>query len=490
MIIDNMPAATKIETSKGQFVYQTGFPLGVIVDGAAYVHNHIVFTVLYHEEEKSKGNNRVVGFEARGYSVAHPSVGAVKSPVGMDKYKPQPVREKEAIVYSYDVVWEKSDVKWATRWDNYLKMQDAQVHWFSIINSLLIIFFLTGMVALILVRVLRRDFARYNGLETAEEAVEETGWKLVYGDVFRAPRFFGALSVLVGVGCQITMMCVVTIIFAAIGYLSPARRGYLLTACIIFFDVSSLFAGYYSARFYKFFKGTSWKSNTLYAAFAFPLTIFGIFLVLNHLHSKEDSTGAVPVRSLLMLMGVWFSLSTPLAHLGAYWGYRKEEFEVPVRTNQIPRQVPDQPWYMNSVLVCLVGGVMPFGACLIELYFILGSLYQNQSYYLFGFLLLVFIIVAVTCAEITIVFAYFQLCSEDYHWWWRSFLTAGASAGYVFLYSLNYLSKLQFDRTVDRALFVGYTLIISLGFFAMTGTIGFLASFAFLRTIYGAIKID
>lgn len=41
-----------------------------------------------------------------------------------------------------------------------------------------------------------------------------------------------------------------------------------------------------------------------------------------------------------------------------------------------------------------------------------------QFYYLFGFLFLVFIILIITCAEITIVLCYFQLCSEDYNWWY------------------------------------------------------------------------
>jgi hypothetical protein len=31
----------------------------------------------------------------------------------------------------------------------------------------------------------------------------------------------------------------------------------------------------------------------------------------------------------------------------------------------------------------------------------------------------------ITCAEITIVMVYFQLCYEDYHWWWRSFFVSG-----------------------------------------------------------------
>ena len=35
------------------------------------------------------------------------------------------------------------------------------------------------MVAMIMMRTLHRDISAYNQLETAEEAQEETGWKLV-----------------------------------------------------------------------------------------------------------------------------------------------------------------------------------------------------------------------------------------------------------------------------------------------------------------------
>lgn len=39
-----------------------------------------------------------------------------------------------------------SDIRWASRWDTYLLMIDDQIHWFSIINSVMIVLFLTGMV--------------------------------------------------------------------------------------------------------------------------------------------------------------------------------------------------------------------------------------------------------------------------------------------------------------------------------------------------------
>lgn len=36
-----------------------------------------------------------------------------------------------------------------------------QIHWFSIFNSFMMVMFLTGLVAIILMRTLRKDFARW-----------------------------------------------------------------------------------------------------------------------------------------------------------------------------------------------------------------------------------------------------------------------------------------------------------------------------------------
>jgi len=44
--------------------------------------------------------------------------------------------------------------------------------------------------------------------------------------------------------------------------------------------------------------------------------------------------------------------------------------------------------------------------------FFLQAIWENQFYYLFGFLFLVFLILVIACSQIAIVMVYFQLCSE------------------------------------------------------------------------------
>merc|ERR1719199_2426438 len=121
----------------------------------------------------------------------------------------------------------------------------------------------------------------------------------------------------------------------------------------------------------------------------------------------------------------------------------------------------------------------------------MSSLWQHQFYYLFGFLALVLIILILTCAEISIALTYFQLTSEDYHWWWRAFFASASSAVYVFLYSMLYFSsRLQIDKPVSTILYFGYMSMISVMFGLLTGAIGSISSFYFVKAIYGSIKVD
>ena len=64
---------------------------------------------------------------------------------------------------------------------------------------------------MIMVRTLRKDIAKYNADDFYDESVEETGWKLVHGDVFRPPKNSRLFAAFVGSGIQIFLMALPTL---------------------------------------------------------------------------------------------------------------------------------------------------------------------------------------------------------------------------------------------------------------------------------------
>ena len=53
---------------------------------------------------------------------------------------------------------------------------------------------------------IERGWCRYNQMDMQEDVQEDSGWKLVHGDVFRPPKYTLLLSVLLGSGSQLFMM--------------------------------------------------------------------------------------------------------------------------------------------------------------------------------------------------------------------------------------------------------------------------------------------
>ncbi|KAL9649741.1 hypothetical protein ABK040_009556 [Willaertia magna] len=459
-----------------------------------YLNNHFTFVLYYHT--RKNGKKVIVGAEVYPTSVAH-TADSCKDGKGLPDNMQRVVIDDnlKSVEYSYSVIWKESSIPWASRFDAYFNTEDNsedyRIHWFSVVNSLLIVFFLTGMVALIMLRILRKDIMFYNR-DDEEDPGDETGWKLVHGDVFRTPKNPVLLSVSVGAGIQVFGSIIVSLLFALLGFLSPSNRGSLANAMIVLYAFMGLPNGYVTLKLYKLFQGKSWILISILAAIVFPAIPIGWFCFINLLvHVSVHSTAAVPFISILELFGLWFAISTPLVFIGGFIGFRSSEIEVPVKTLQIPRQIPTQPVYMHPLVSILMGGILPFGSVFIETYFIMSSIWLHQFYYLFGFLFIVFFILVITSAEISIVFVYFQLCNEDYRWWWRSFLCSGSSALYLFLYSaFYYFTSLHVDSFMLALVYFSYSAIVSYFFFVLSGAVGFFGCLWFVKTIYGSIKVD
>ncbi|BGP40984.1 Transmembrane 9 super member 2 [Rhodotorula kratochvilovae] len=507
-LVDGLPAAEMRRTADGELFYSPGFPVGQRVPVEVKVpaggsgkgklesyelNNHFEIILEYHPRPK-EGVNRVVGVVVWPQSVDSLRGGGSKPDCSVEQPLLLQHDGTQKVAYTYSVTWRESSTPWATRWDAYLHILSPRIHVLALFNSIVICGFLCLMVGMILLRVLNRDITRYNALASydldldpagADDSVQDdSGWKLLHGEVFRAPKYRMWLCITVGTGAQMAAMCGVTLFFALLGFLSPSNRGALSTVMIVCWTLFGSVAGYVSSRLYLSMSGDAIRKNILYTALVFPSALYAFLVFLDLFLIGLGSAGAVPFGTFLAIGALWTGINVPLTIVGGWLGVKKGPLNVPMRVNQIPRQIPPSPWWLKPVPSALLAGILPFGAGFIEISQIARAIFGAKAYYAFGFLGLASVIVALTAALTTVLFAYFHLCAEDHRWHWRAFLAGAGSSAYIFLYGLLYwASRLHLPGFANKVLYLGYLALVSGLSALVTGAVGFAATWAFLRVI-------
>ncbi|CAN8294307.1 unnamed protein product [Cochlearia groenlandica] len=418
--------------------------------------------------------------------------------VNLTQDNPRPLEAGRKLDLTYSVQWVPTDVTFPRRFDVYLDYPffEHQIHWFSIFNSFMMVIFLTGLVSMILMRTLRNDYAKYaredDDLESLERDVnEESGWKLVHGDVFRPPCSLALISAVVGTGAQLALLVLLVILMAIVGTLYVGR-GAIVTTFIVCYALTSFVSGYVSGGMYSRSGGKHWIKCMVLTASLFPFLCFGIGFLLNTVAIFYGSLAAIPFGTLVVVFVIWGFISFPLALLGTVVGRNWSGApNNPCRVKTIPRPIPEKKWYLTPSVISLVGGLLPFGSIFIEMYFVFTSFWNYKVYYVYGFMLLVFVILVIVTVCVTVVGTYFLLNAENYHWQWTSFLSAASTAGYVYLYSIYYYCvKTKMSGFFQTSFYFGYMMMFCLGLGILCGAVGFLGSNLFVRRIYRNIKCD
>jgi transmembrane 9 superfamily protein 2/4 len=562
-------------------------------ESAYFLNNHVTMVVRYHRapgREGIKGKKVIVGFEVFPKSIQagnrtedglpvniqDASVGMALVPRSNSTGETDEAEGATLTVpYTYSVYFrEEPKLEWQNRWDMYFVAQDdsSNVHWLAILNSLIISGLLSAVVAVILARTVRSDIKSYknNGLDeirirprrwrglksprrsndksglleqigdvdkdadisSDEETLNDiTGWKLIHGDVFRAPAHGQLLAPLIGSGTQLLFMATGLLILSAFGVLNPSFRGGYISVGTGLFVAAGLFSGYFSSRVYRTFGGQQWQNNIFITASLVPGLLFATVFVLNLFVWIQASSTALPFGTLVVLVALWMFIQLPLVYIGGWYGFTVHgAWTLPIKANPFPREIPQQNLCGKSARAVVVAGFVPFAVVFIELMFVFDSLWGDKTgyYYVFGFMGVVSIILAVTVIEVTIVATYVILCSEvgppfpplpfyslplslsphfliisisllrmlimclqNYNWHWHAFLTGGSSSAWIFSYLVYYFfNNLHITGFVSSLLFFAYGFLACAVYGLLTGTIGWLAAYVFIRRIYGAIKAD
>ncbi|AAZ10452.1 endosomal integral membrane protein, putative [Trypanosoma brucei brucei TREU927] len=467
--------------------------------GKTLINNHLEFVIKYNHAPHDPNKFMVVGLKATPYSIKHSDDGlscnADMSATGsaLDYLTTDDVRGGAVVHWSYGVKWEKSDVIWATRWDEYLHSSVADsspaFHWLYVCSSLVVVLMCAASVATILMRTLHKDFSRYNS-PVLEDGEEESGWKLVHADVFRPPDRAPLLAALTGNGYQVLGMSAGTMLFALLGFLSPARRGALLSAVIFLFVFMSVVSGYVCGFLLKYFGRCEWK-HIFFCGCAFPGAIVGVYTFANIINYSHGSSGTIPFSLLFILLSLWILISVPLTVLGASFSFRQESLANPVAVGRLAREIPPQTYMNRTLFLLVVPPIFPLCTIILELNFVLQALWSGQVYYVFGFLALVSFIWVIITALVTVFHLYYVLCRENHQWWWPAFFIPGGFGVPLFVYSIFfYMTQLAIHTFASSLLYFLYMGLISYAYGLAAGAVGLTSGIMFVRKIYGSIKVD
>ena len=392
-ILDKLPAGLIIynkESKQTSLKYFNGIPLGYEKDGNYYIYNHYQFHILLNKIDDDKYN--VVGFNIMPLSIKHNGDNKICAKESKDmlenlEKEEQPLEEGN-ILFTYDIIFEYSDITFASRWDHY-KTTTAGIHWTGIILSEVLIVIISAIIIFILCKNLRTDIYSYNYRVSQLEEIDEYDWKQVSGDVFRPPTVnVLLLCSILGTGTQLFLMITATLFFAIFGYMNPEQRANILNIGLLFFCFMGLPGGYIAGLFYRFWGGVSWMRVSCFTSLLFPGTLIFGYIIVNIILTIEKSNAAVHFYDILSLFVLWLFCTFPLILIGSFFGFKSRKMNVPCEINRIPSTIPEKPCYLHYKYITFLIGFIGFATIFIELNYVMSALWRHQisygyhSYYL------------------------------------------------------------------------------------------------------------
>lgn len=570
-VLDGLPAASGMENEFMIFppyvintLFWRGIPLGFVASGKVYVNNHVNIIVQFHDV--GDGKYQITRFRIQPFSVQHKveyeggTINLKNSLKSCDhsdddstarshtSYEmittqgrmPQGLSTGQ-VIFTYDVVWEENyQVTWSKRWDIYVTMDKAipaQIHWFSLLNSSILVAILLGMV----LAVLRNNVGKLDSDDPANEADEQLeslydkGYTIVYSTHFAPPEDeMSALlfSLCCGAGAQLLATMLTTVLLAsAVDESCFSSNGRIVVCQLVLFALFGCVNGFVSMQTSKFFKTDfGWKIIALACSLGFPVLTLVLFLIRQIIASIYESSLVLSVSHQVIVLRLWLVLMSMLMFIGSYIGHRVESIlSIPTTQRSVVlrlvnyRAFQQRDWQvkcryvtfaslLNVALVpllifwcirkwlgqdkkrwrpstsglpgLLVSGAVGGAVVYVELYLILSSFWLRFYYTTYPFILTMVILYMASCAAVSILLSFTQLTVENSHSWWQQFCCGGFSVIWFLILSFRFMLQLELSQLSSVLLFLGYTIWLAICVLLVSGFVSFAASAWFAQTLF------
>ncbi|KAI4368707.1 hypothetical protein MLD38_017234 [Melastoma candidum] len=435
-----------------------------------YLFTHIQFDALYN-------GNQVIGISA----FSHPNYYVdVTDDVEVD------------VEFTYSVSWNATSTRFEDRMNKYSRAsnisQHQKIHWFSVINSFVILALSTGLLVVLLSRHIKNDIRQPSAGDEEEDGDILTN---SHNYVLRVPSRISLFCAVVGSGMQLLTTVCCLFLLAFLNVLYPYKRGTLYTALVLTYSLGSMVGGYTSVSLYCQFAERGWEWTVLATGIVFlgPSSI--ILFALNTVSMTYGATAALPFGTILIILLIYAFVVVPLLILGGILGrIFRSEFRALASTRRNTRELPWSVWYRKVPCQVLLGGLLSFISVVLELYELCLTLWGFKITVLPGTLFVTFFVLVTLTAVLGIILTLVQLSSEDPDWWWRSFFRGGSAAIFMFGYFVCYYARSDMSGFLQLSMFLGYSACMCYALFVLLGTVGFVASLIFVRHFYQAVKSE
>ena len=148
----------------------------------------------------------------------------------------------------------------------------------------------------------------------------------------------------------------------------PFRRGSLLSTAIFVYAATSSVNGYFGGSLYARMGGKIWIRQMLLSAFLVPLFICGSAFLINFVAIYYHASRAIPFGTMLAVTCICIFVILPLTLVGTIVGRNLNgQPDNPCRINAVPRPIPEKKWFMEPLVIILLGGILPFGSIFIDM---------------------------------------------------------------------------------------------------------------------------
>lgn len=533
-VLDGLPGATTFQSSNSRSkYYAAGFPLGFVQNDVSYYYNHVLLVVRYHVEQN--GLYSIVGFEVYPKSVIDESCpGSSKNfknfPLHLKDSSGNPKQDRTLIPYTYAVYWrEDKSVSHENRWDLYYENDNSatsrNIHWISLVNSIVLVCLVSLVVAVVLVRFLRTDLKASPLIPTAEVKGEPASynlWQSLSNVAIQKPMGAFLLSCLCAAGVQtIIAMMGVVVIFVLNSKLSLGsgtsssiffenHQSAVFSTSLLFLLASGYVSAYIGIILHKLLSNehpnTQFPFSKIcrlgcFFAGGLPLSLLTAILFINLFVWAKESSNALPFGTIVVLILMFTLIQIPLGILGSFHGNKFTFLNKSCFINSYSppdkgfvKRNSNKTLFFRPVLSVIAFGLIPFGIVYVDLLFIFNSVWLEKTtfYYMYGFLLLTTVLLLIVVAESTIVATYITLSVfKNPDWQWLCFQVGSSIGWYIYAYTTYYFIRyLLMSDIVSVLIYFAYMALVSAAVGVAGGAVGVITATIFIRKIYGAIKMD